>query len=76
VSNLVEDFGMVAQAIIVEGSNNWAREVRAIGTTSNSRFLLRTESHLALPAIRCQTTVGQTTIALHVLQGIFPTLPG
>jgi hypothetical protein len=76
VSNLLEDFGMVTDFVIVKVSDKRAGKVRTIGTASNPGFLLCTEPHLTLPAVRRQATVGQTAIALQVLQGIFPTLSG
>jgi hypothetical protein len=52
VADVVENFSVMAQTVIVEGGNGWAREIWAIGTATNPRLSFSTPPHLTLPTVR------------------------
>ena len=67
-ADVSKDFGMMAHAIIVEGSDYGAGKVRAIRTASDTGLARWTKSYLTIPAIRCKAAPGKAAITLELLQ--------
>jgi len=68
-AEVFQGLGMVGESVVVEISDEGAGEVRAIGTAGDPRLLIGTLPYPAILAIRDKATLGETAIAIKVIQG-------